>query len=483
MAEYVSKDKTPLYLNSDGEKVATHLLWGDKVTIKSYDPTNPNPLIKVRARGRNGFVNWDHLCDESLLELYFIDVGQGDGILIKTPEGKHIMIDGGYKRAAQQSGKNAADFVDWKFFKDYGMNSIELDAMISSHNDADHYGGLWDLINPSEQDELNIETSNVNITKFYHAGVGWFKKDGSRSLGPIEDDKITLLSEDLAEISQLYHSGRDGYKLQGEWASFIKCLIDKQIPTERISSRTGFLEQFESENFRIKVLSPIESEYNDKPAYESLGSNSQNTNGHSITLRLEYNSVRILLTGDLNSESQHRLMSFYEDNMSEFACDITKSCHHGSDDCSFEFLSHLSAGATIISSGDAEGHSHPRPSIVAASGITGHKVISKDKIITPLVYSTEISRSYKIGKIQSLKIKETGDVLDENTQIDVTYKETNAGDLRPSTKTKSFWDKKIVGGIIYGLVNVRTDGNKILCATLSEKNNDWDIKIFNSRFV
>ena len=40
----------------------------------------------------------------------------------------------------------------------------------------------------------------------------------------------------------------------------------------------------------------------------------------------------------------------------------------------------------------------------------------------------------------------------------------------------------VVGGLIYGLVNVRTDGNKILCATLDEKDDDWRIKTFYSRF-
>jgi beta-lactamase superfamily II metal-dependent hydrolase len=417
-----------------------------------------------------------------LLELYFIDVGQGDGILIKTPDEKHIMIDGGYKRASQQSGKNAADFVDWKFKRDYGMDSIELDAMIASHNDADHYGGLWDLINPSQQHELDIETAKVNVKKFFHAGVGWFKKGRSRSLGPILNRKLTLLINDLEDISQLLEQGRDGYFLQGEWASFMQCIVDKQIPSQRISNKTRSLDEFTTEAFKINVLAPLEIEYDNKPAYESLGGSSQNTNGHSITLRLDYKSVRILLTGDLNAASQKRIMYFYENNEHELASDIAKSCHHGSDDCSFEFLTHISAGATIISSGDAEGHSHPRPTIVAASGITGYKTIRADKIITPLVYSTEISRSYKLGKIEQLKIKGTGEILKSNTKIDVTYKETNAGDLRPATRTKSFWDKKIVGGIIYGLVNVRTDGKKILCATMSEKGNGWDIKTFNSRF-
>lgn len=479
--KFVSEDTTPLYQSNDGVKKIAHLLWGDRVKLKT-STDNVGDLVKVSARGMEGFINKNHLSNKPLLELYFIDVGQGDGILIKTPDEKHLMIDGGYKRSAQQSGKNAADFVDWKFKKDYGMDTIELDAMIASHNDADHYGGLWDLINPEEQHELDINTANVNVKQFYHAGVGWFKKGKTRNLGSVSDQKLTLLIEDLSDIEELLETGRDGYKLQGEWASFMSCLVNKQIPCQRISNKTEVLEQFDTDNFSIKVLAPIEMEHNGNPAYEKLGDNSQNTNGHSITLRLDYKSVKILLTGDLNAASQKRILSFYENNESELACDIAKSCHHGSDDCSFEFLTHLSAGASIISSGDSEGHCHPRPTIVAASGLTGHKIIREDKIITPLIYSTEIARSYKIGKIEQLTIKNTNEIIDKTTDIDVTYKETNAGDLNPTTKTKSFWDKKIVGGIIYGLVNVRTDGKKILCATMSEKGNDWDIKTFTSRF-
>jgi hypothetical protein len=40
----------------------------------------------------------------------------------------------------------------------------------------------------------------------------------------------------------------------------------------------------------------------------------------------------------------------------------------------------------------------------------------------------------------------------------------------------------VVGGLIYGLINVRTDGEKILCATLDESSSAWRIKTFDSRF-
>lgn len=478
---YLKADTAVLYKAADKKKKLAHLLWGDLVTYDNND-NNGEALIKVKARGRTGFIEADTLGTESLLELYFIDVGQGDGILIKTPDGKHIMMDGGYKRAMQQSGKNAADFVDWKFYKDYGKKTMVLDAMIASHNDADHYGGLWDLINPEEEHELDIKTANINIKKFYHAGVGWFKKGSSRNLGPKIEGKLSLLTEGLDDIRDLLDNGRDGYFLQGEWADFLRCVVNKGIPSQRISHLTGTLSQFEKPNFSIKVLAPLETALNGRPAYESLGGDSINTNGHSITLRLDYKKVKIMLTGDLNAASQRRIMQFYTDDAKVLACDITKACHHGSDDCSVEFLSHLSAGATIISSGDAEGHCHPRPAIVAASALTGHKLVQNDAIVTPLIYSTEISRSYKLGKMEELKKTATGELINSSTNMLVTYKETNAGDLNPATKTRTFWDKKIVGGIIYGLVNVRTDGETILCATMSEKSNKWDIKKFKSRF-
>jgi hypothetical protein len=34
--------------------------------------------------------------------------------------------------------------------------------------------------------------------------------------------------------------------------------------------------------------------------------------------------------------------------------------------------------------------------------------------------------------------------------------------------------------LVYGLVNVRTDGVNILCATMVEKNNDFDVKVFRA---
>jgi beta-lactamase superfamily II metal-dependent hydrolase len=488
---YVNKDFTPLYAESTGTKANLQLLWGDRLRI--LEDTGTSDRVNAKARGKTGFVKRADIGEKSLLEVYFIDVGQGDGILICTPARRHILIDGGYRRKYQPTGKSVADFVDWKFAKDYEAEKIVLDAMIASHCDADHYGGLWDLINPNETNELDLEY--FDIKAFYHAGVSWWKDTrGKRSLGPIKDNKLTLLLEDKASVNVALKGNPADYSLQGEWAEFMQNVVDvcNKISRLSVSNFADYVPGFSPANSdaALKVLAPLETSYQGKPALPSLGDESQNTNGNSILLRLDYGRTRILLTGDLNRKSQNHLLESYVGRRQEFACDVAKGCHHGSDDVSYEFLANLSPAATIISSGDEEGHSHPRPNIVSASALTGHIQIEEDEVITPLVYSTEIARSVRFGKAYEIETKGlpggTGGKIkitvsqDPNTVI--RYKEKAAGDLQARVGSRTLKNLYVVGGVRYGLVNVRTDGNKILCATLNEKKNTWDIKTFFSRF-
>ena len=149
--------------------------------------------------------------------------------MICTPDGKHIMIDGGFNRASQPTGKNAADFVDWKFAKDYGLEQIHLDVMMASHNDADHYGGLSDLLNVDGIDELDAK--DVRVDSFYHAGVAWWVNptNGERWLGPTSPDKkfLTQLMGKRSEVVAAIKDDADP-KLQGEWGQFMKKCDESQ---------------------------------------------------------------------------------------------------------------------------------------------------------------------------------------------------------------------------------------------------------------
>ena len=71
------------------------------------------------------------------LHLYMLDIGQGDAILIVAPDGKQILIDGGGNPVGlltRLGDRMAAKVV-----------CIEL--VVLTHADADHLGGLPELLN------------------------------------------------------------------------------------------------------------------------------------------------------------------------------------------------------------------------------------------------------------------------------------------------------------------------------------------------
>lgn len=483
--DYVRKDTAPLYSSATVASPRTELLWGDRVLVDD-GATPTNGRVRAIARGQRGWVRAADLGGSSLLEFYFIDVGQGDGVLIRTPDHRHILIDGGYDRSKQPTGKNAADFVDWKFRVDYGEPEIHLDAIIASHNDADHYGGLWDLLDVRRRAEIN--NMGVRVDAFYTAGVCWMRGTGqSRFLGrTAKRYNKTYLTDLLSSREQLLEwlKPTSDPRLQGEWAEFLQTVAECGCPVTRLSNKTGWLPGFASTpgSAAVRVLGPVETMVKGAPALPSLGDDSQNTNGNSVLLRVDYGRARILVTGDLNARAQAILLNAYPGfAVGEFAADVAKACHHGSDDCSLAFLRAVGAGCTVISSGDNESHSHPRPTIVAASALTGHTVIRKDELITPMIYSTEIARSARLGRITGL----TGPGVAPDallTGFRASYTETNAGDLNPKKGSRALAGSHLVVGMIYGLVNVRTDGNRILTATMNEKRTGWDVKTFDSRF-
>lgn len=70
------------------------------------------------------------------LQVHFLDVGQAECILIKTPEQKVILID---------AGKNVHEDTVVSYIKSQGINTI--DVVVGTHPHEDHIGGLDAVIN------------------------------------------------------------------------------------------------------------------------------------------------------------------------------------------------------------------------------------------------------------------------------------------------------------------------------------------------
>jgi beta-lactamase superfamily II metal-dependent hydrolase len=533
------------------------LLWGDYVNVIE----RTGAVCRVRARGWTGTIAADRLTQEALLEVYFVDVGQGDGALIRTPDFRHIVVDGGLPRSNQLTGKNAADFFDWKFFFDYGDPVMKLDALVASHSDFDHYGGLWDLVRQNDAaEDTELDVLGVTVDAFYHQGLSrWESRTGGPhphrdDLGPNDGGWFVRLLGDRADAEAAIVNGAAD-ELRGDWRDFIRDLLRRnpamqvvRLGVERETLQNGGvlpLMWAGAGGCDIRVLAPVTALRNGKPALKDLGDTGQNTNGHSICLRLDYGHARILVTGDLNKNSMEWLMASYGDRIGAFNCDAVKACHHGSSDISYRFLEAIAAGATIVSSGDNEGYAHPRPEIVAASGTTGHVEIDRvnDRLVTPLVYMTEIERSVSVGEVTHIRFanyppggdaridgalfaRPFGEISDvafptdadrraesaapnsaaaESIRKQAILREKSAlsplsvaqgpartraafhfrearGPFGIRYDTTNVWGSHVMTKMHYGLVNVRTDGTKIVCATMRETGEGWTIHEFRARF-
>lgn len=104
----------------------------------------------------------------SFMKVNFVDVAQGDGILIQTPEHQNIAVDGGYgsmgDSSEQWTGGGVPIYLNYVLSK----NIQQFDYIVESHHHGDHYGGLNDIRN-SGQFTINCDIT-VNSPYGYTVG-------------------------------------------------------------------------------------------------------------------------------------------------------------------------------------------------------------------------------------------------------------------------------------------------------------------------
>ena len=70
-----------------------------------------------------------------ILKVSFLDIGQGDAIFIEAPSGNQVLIDGGSNKAVLKELGKVMPFYD-----------KTIDAVIATHPDKDHIGGLVEVL-------------------------------------------------------------------------------------------------------------------------------------------------------------------------------------------------------------------------------------------------------------------------------------------------------------------------------------------------
>lgn len=455
----------------DGDKVE-HTIWGDYVGLTGLEDGD---WVQVRARGSDGWMRRSDIQTERLLEVNFVDVGQGDGSFIVTPDDEYLLVDAGLD-------DNMLRFLSWRFNLRFHPGwRIDFLAGVITHADEDHYGGFAKLLG----------SGRFHFGALYHNGL--VERDGGPRLGPTTVvDGITYQTDVVTDLAALHAIIDDPTKVGGmHYPNLMKTAVDDGHADDVAAlSAGGFVEGFGPDrDLSLEVLAPVTTEIAGRPALRRFSGNDGITkNGHSVTLRLGYRDIAVLLTGDLNSSSQRHLLEHYtgldptnvddaervqmiEAARAIFRSDAAKSCHHGSADFVDEFLGGMHPLVTIVSSGDDEPFAHPRPDALGALGKWGRGP-------RPLIFSTELARSARENIKQVQALREELEGLEGALEAASTDDERHTI-LELIGEHASAIERAIA---VYGLINLRTDGTKLVMAQKLERpapsGVKWDVHRF-----
>jgi competence protein ComEC len=241
------------------------------------------------------------------LEVHFVDVGQGDGIWIRTPddglangrfEGRSIVIDGGPDRS------DAANAI-YRYMSAIVPARTPIDALIVTHPHDDHYPGAQGLL-------THYPVRDIYDSGFPKTGTKWgaFMAEVRRS----------------ESAGARVHRGRDTFGTL-DWGS--------ELTAEVLHAWPGVA--------------------ND----DDLGRNSTLENNTSIVLKLTYGQVSFLFMGD--AEGKERADSpdtpqFAEARLlqdpSKLKATVLKIAHHGSETSStLPFIQAVDPDYVVVMSG------------------------------------------------------------------------------------------------------------------------------------
>jgi beta-lactamase superfamily II metal-dependent hydrolase len=455
-------------------KVLKQLLWGDWVRITGKDKAGFTP---VHARGCNGFMTATSLQSERLLELVFVDIGQGDGCLMITPDDKMFVIDAG-------AGDNMLRFLRWRFRA--FAKRLDFEAALISHSDLDHYGGFQGLL-----DQPNLFFRNVYTNGLMERKV----ESDTDILGPRVAHNgaqfITALVPDLASLKAFLSTPSNFTKKM--YPTMLKGALDagKFTNFKSLSVNDGFVPGFGpgQNDVQLELLGPVTEDVGGKPGLRWFGDVGKTKNGHSVVVKVRYKNITIFAGGDLNIGSEGLLLKHHAGAPTlpkteaerqalvaaarpKLSADFAKACHHGSGDVSPAFMSAVNPLGTIISSGDDEAFSHPRADTLGVLG----KASRGER---PGIFCTELARSAPERIKHPRVLQAELDALVASLKKKLTAaqeKKVNAS----IANIKRSLERSVA---VFGAINLRTDGKRAVVAQKIERPRGpkfaWDIYKFD----
>src|SRR5581483_7015156 len=242
--------------------------------------------------------------DPGKLSVSFLDVGQGDSIFIRFPQGKTMLVDAGGRITFVRDTEGDEPFAESSFSIGESIVSrylwsqgiTHIDYIVATHGDSDHIEGFTDVI------------KNFPIGQAYTGVI------------PSKDPEFDTFKHGLDQHSVPLHVMTVG-------------------------------DQLTVDGVQIEALSP--------PKYSTAPI--QSANNDSLVLRLTYGERRILLTGDVERDGENGMLKLGD----KLKADVLKVPHHGSRTSSTEsFLQAVHPTYAVISVGEYSRFGHPNSDVV-----------------------------------------------------------------------------------------------------------------------
>ena len=283
----------------------------------------------------SGYVGWKYVlpwwrtqpppASGGELTIRILDVGpiNGDSILITSPAGKTVLIDAG----DTAKGKTVVEAL-----KRYNVQ--QLDYFIATHPHPDHLGGATEVFKAVKV--LNVIDNGQPPGVPQAAATPKPKPAQSRQPAPAPRRANTT-----ASLSKFYDDYKAALSTSGAHYETAK-------PGTKYDLGGGAL---------LTILAPSEPFF----TKDKMSTGGNEANANSIVARLDYGSFSMLLAGDAEEQTEHRLLTKELDLQAR----VLKVPHHGSKYASSkDFLERVKPEVAIVSCGAWNRYGHPAQAVL-----------------------------------------------------------------------------------------------------------------------
>ena len=277
------------------------------------------------------------------LQVHFMDVGQGDSILILFPDGRDMLIDcANYNNASAYRTETLA-------YIDNYVTDGQLDYLMLTHCDGDHVYFMDEVL-----EKYDVDT--VFMPNVLAEPSGTQSSDRLQAeIDALDQNKVGMFTDEDTVDSNAYAEFFIAALSEPECEIVLNVDPDEDTNSIVITDGTKLSDgTYDGATYMLTFYCPTEEYY----ATTDLSS-AEEKNAISPIGILEYNDVRIVLTGDSNEINEP---TFVDRIGGSLDCDVLKVGHHGSETSSTEeFLDAINCEYAVIScNADGNTFSHPR---------------------------------------------------------------------------------------------------------------------------